>query len=395
MIFDARFQKLIDEYKSQNLYRNFTTLTRIKNHYPLSKYNKSSILNLSSNDPLNRGENPNVIKVIESTLHSHGAGSGGTRNISGNTLFHEKLENELAMHHSKQKSLLFTSAYVANEWSLIALSKIIEDCVFFSDSENHASLIQGIRHSNKKYHIWKHNDIIDLKNKLIDNKNNGTPIIVLESLYSMSGERSPLFDIVDIAEEFNALIFLDEVHSVGIIGCNAQGVSEDLGISKKIDIISGTLGKGWGLQGGYIVGHTAVVDAIRCIASGFIFTTSLSPLICAGAIESIKQSRKDLYLREKLRKNASYFRFYLRNLGFSINHNSYDHIIPLFIGNEEKCVKISNDLLENHGIYLTPIRWPTVPKNQSMMRLIPNVKLEEYEIKQISNKIKKVYDYYI
>jgi 5-aminolevulinate synthase len=295
------FQQTIDTLKSQGKYRVFNDIVRERGEFPeaiwYGPYNIKNIVNWCSNDYLGMGQHKVVIDAMHTALDQTGSGSGGTRNIGGTSHYHVALELELAKLHNKPAALLYSSAYVANEWTLIALSKIIPDIVFFSDSKNHASLIQGIRHSGAPKVIWQHNDMDDLEQKLRDVK--GTPCIVFESVYSMDGDVSPMLDICNIADQYGAITYIDEVHAVGLYGDTGAGFLEKLGLQDRVDIVNGTLGKAFGVQGGYIAGDATVIDAVRSVASGFIFTTSISPVICAGAIASIKYLKDHNDLRER------------------------------------------------------------------------------------------------
>ena len=284
------FEQTIQSLKAQGKYRVFNDIVRERGEFPkaiwYSKYNIKNIINWCSNDYLGMGQNKYVLDAMHTALDQTGSGSGGTRNIGGTSHYHVALESELARLHSKPAALLFTSAYVANEWSLVALKQIIPDLVYLSDSKNHASIIQGIRHSGAEKVIWTHNDMEDLEQKL--KKVQGTPCIVFESVYSMDGDISPMKEICDLANKYNAITYIDEVHGVGLYGEQGGGKVQELGLEGSIDIVNGTLGKAFGVQGGYIAGNSTVIDAIRLVASGFIFTTSMSPVLCAGALASIK-----------------------------------------------------------------------------------------------------------
>ena len=286
------FQEIIKNLKDTGKYRTFNDIVREKGDFPVAiwygPYNIKNIVNWCSNDYLGMGQHKVVIDAMHTALDQTGSGSGGTRNIGGTSHYHVALENELARLHSKGAALLYTSAFVANEWTLVALSKIISNIVFLSDSENHASIIQGIRHSGAEKRIWTHNDMSDLEKKLQEVTAEGlTPCIVFESVYSMDGDVSPISDVCDLAEKYQAITYIDEVHAVGLYGETGAGYCEKVG-ETRIDIVNGTLGKAYGVQGGYIAGDGLVIDAIRSVASGFIFTTSTSPVICAGALAIYK-----------------------------------------------------------------------------------------------------------
>ena len=293
MINKDLFQNLLDTLKNEGKYRVFNDIVRERGDFPRAiwygKYAIKNIVNWCSNDYLGMGQNKVIIDAMHTALDQTGAGSGGTRNIGGTSHYHVALELELARLHSKPSALLYSSAYVANEWSLIALSKIIPNIVFLSDSNNHASLIQGIRHSGADKTIWQHNDMEQLEQQLVESTaRNQVPCIVFESVYSMDGDVSPIEAICDLADRHGAITYIDEVHAVGLYGEHGAGYLEKLGIQDRVDIVNGTLGNAFGITGGYIAGDGEVIDAIRSVASGFIFTTSMSPVLCAGALASVK-----------------------------------------------------------------------------------------------------------
>jgi 5-aminolevulinate synthase len=314
------------------------------------------------------GQNKVVIDAMHTALDQTGAGSGGTRNIGGTSHYHVALEHELAKLHNKESALLYTSAYVANEWTLVALKQIISDIVFLSDSQNHASMIQGIRHSGADKVIWKHNDLEDLEEKL--RSVSGTPCIVFESVYSMDGDVGLIRDICDLAEKYDAMTYIDEVHAVGLYGDTGAGVCETIG-ETRVDIINGTLGKAFGVQGGYVAGDADVIDAIRSVASGFIFTTSLSPVICAGALASIKWLKDNPQIRWKHQERAETLTNMLKDRGLEIHPNADSHIVPVMVGDAFKCKAMSDTLLNDYGIYIQPINYPTVAEGEERLRIAP------------------------
>ena len=309
MINKTPFQQKINELKESGNYRVFNDIIREKGDFPVAiwygPYNIKEIVNWCSNDYLGMGQHKVVIDAMHTALDQTGTGSGGTRNIGGTSHYHVALETELARLHNTSGALLYTSAYVANEWTLIALSKIIPNICFVSDSKNHASLIQGILHSKAEKRVWTHNDMSYLEEKLQEVTALGlTPCIVFESVYSMDGDVSPISQVCDLAEKYNAITYIDEVHAVGLYGDTGAGYCEKLG-ETRVDITNGTLGKAFGVQGGYIAGDELVIDAIRSVASGFIFTTSTSPVICSGALSSIKYLKDHNELREKHQERAT------------------------------------------------------------------------------------------
>jgi len=369
------FQDIISTLVQEGNYRVFNDIVRQRGEFPKSiwygPYNIKNIVNWCSNDYLGMGQHKVVIDAMHTALDQTGSGSGGTRNISGTSHYHVALESELAKLHSKPGGLLFTSAYVANEWTLIALSKIIPNIVFLSDSKNHASLIEGIRHSGADKKIWQHNDMSDLEEKLRENRDqNRTSCIVFESIYSMDGDISPISSVCDLAEKYDAMTYIDEVHAVGLYGKTGAGYLETLG-ETRVDIINGTLGKAFGVQGGYITGDTVVIDAIRSVASGFIFTTSMSPVICAGALASIKYLSDHGELRDQQQLQVKKLKYKLKRVGIEVLEDACTHIIPVMVRDSKRCKAMSDELLSEHGIYIQPINYPTVPKGTERLRIAP------------------------
>ena len=386
------FQKTIDRLKSEGKYRVFNDILRERGEYPnaiwYGPYNIKNIVNWCSNDYLGMGQNKVVLDAMHTALDQTGAGAGGTRNIAGTTHYHVALEYELAKLHKKETALLYTSAYVANEWTLVALKQIIPDIVFLSDSANHASLIQGIRHSGADKVIWTHNDMEDLEDKL---KNvSGTPCIVFESVYSMDGDVSPMLEVCDLAEKYGAMTYIDEVHAVGLYGEHGGGKLEELGLQDRVDIVNGTLGKAFGVQGGYIAGEAIVIDAIRSVASGFIFTTSSSPVICAGALASVKYVMDHNELREQHQLQASKLKRKLAHYNIEVHSNASTHIVPVMIGDPVRCKKLSDVLLEEHGIYCQSINYPTVAEGTERLRFAPTPLHTDAMISQLVDSLRKV-----
>ena len=369
------FEDTISSLKDSGNYRVFNDIVRERGEFPKSiwygPYNIKNIVNWCSNDYLGMGQHKVVIDAMHTALDQTGSGSGGTRNISGTSHYHVALEHELAKLHNKPTGLLFTSAYVANEWTLIALSKIIPDIVFLSDSNNHASIISGIRHSGADKDIWQHNDMSDLEEKLREHRSQKrTVCIVFESVYSMDGYVSKTNDIVDLAEKYNAITYLDEVHAVGLYGETGAGWSAKQGSQDRIDILNGTLGKAFGVTGGYIAGKHDVIDAIRSIASGFIFTTSMSPVLCAGALASVKYLKDHNDLRVKHQERAKRLKTLLRNRDIPVMENE-THIVPVMIGDPKKTKRISDELINEYGIYCQAINHPTVEEGTERLRFAP------------------------
>ncbi len=390
------FQDIIDQLKGQGNYRVFNDIVRERGSFPeaiwYGPYNIKNIVNWCSNDYLGMGQHKVVIDSMYTALDQTGSGSGGTRNIGGTSHYHVALEHELAKLHAKSGALLYTSAYVANEWTLIALSKIIPDIVFLSDSKNHASLIQGIKHSGADKMIWQHNDMNDLEKKLQEvSAQNKVACIVFESVYSMDGDVSPISCVCDLAQQYGAMTYIDEVHAVGLYGSTGAGYLEKLGIQDRVDIINGTLGKAFGVQGGYIAGERTVIDAIRSVASGFIFTTSMSPVICAGALASIKYLKDHNELREQQQTQVQKLKNNLIHEGIEIHASACTHIVPVMVRDPVRCKTISDELLNEYGIYLQPIGWPTVAKGEERLRIAPTPFHTDAMISDLVDALVKVF----
>ena len=393
MIDKNKFQSVIANLKSSGNYRVFNDILRERGEYPQAiyygPYNIKNIVNWCSNDYLGMGQHKVVLDAMHTALDQTGAGSGGTRNIGGTSHYHVALEYELSKLHNKPSSLLYTSAYVANEWTLIALSKIVKDIEFVSDSKNHASLIQGIRHSGAPKHVFEHNDMNSLEQALAQVE--GTACIVFESVYSMDGYTSKLPEIIALAEEYQAITYCDEVHAVGLYGDTGAGYLEKLGLQDQVDFVNGTLGKAFGCQGGYIAGDDVAIDAIRSVASGFIFTTSLSPVICAGALSSIKYLRSEhgVELREQHQNRAKRLKKILKHKNINMIEND-THIVPVVIGDPVRCKQASDTLLNDHNIYVQPINYPTVPEGTERLRFAPTPMHSNAMISDLAERLEEV-----
>jgi len=393
------FENVIDTLKQEGKYRVFNDILRERGDFPRSiwygPYAIKNIVNWCSNDYLGMGQNKVVIDAMHTALDQTGSGSGGTRNIGGTSHYHVALEHELAQLHSTGAALLFTSAYVANEWSLVALSSIIPNIVFLSDSKNHASLIQGIRHSGAPKVIWQHNDMSDLEEKLAEAAaRNQVPCIVFESVYSMDGDVSPISSICDLADTYGAITYIDEVHAVGLYGDHGAGYLEHLGIQNRVDIVNGTLGKAFGVQGGYIAGDRTVIDAIRSLASGFIFTTSTSPVICAGALASIKYLKDHHELREQHQERAATLSQMLTEVGIEVLEDACTHIVPVMVRDAVRCKAMSDALLNDYGIYIQPINYPTVAVGEERLRIAPTPLHTDAMMSELVTALRKVFDEY-
>jgi len=385
-----KFRKVLEKLRSEGKYRVFNDILRECGKYPsaiwYSKYGVRKIINWCSNDYLGMGQHQLVIDSMKTALDAVGAGSGGTRNISGTTKYHVTLERELAELHKKESALIFTSAYVANLTTLETIPKILPEITYISDSENHSSIIQGIRYSKAKKEIWKHNDLNHLEELL---KRIPDPkCVVFESVYSMDGDISPIKQIVELCKKYNAITYLDEVHAVGLYGLKGGGIAERENLQDDIDIINGTLGKAFGVQGGYVAGKKDFLDAIRSLAPGFIFTTSLSPVICAGALASIRYVKEHNDLRNQLKERSERTKYELAKSGIKVLENN-SHIVPVIIGDAVKCKKISDDLLYEGSIYVQPINYPTVPIGTERLRFTPGPLHTDAMIFDMVSKLKK------
>jgi 5-aminolevulinate synthase len=396
MINKTPFHKLLKDLKDSGKYRVFNNIVREKGEFPnaiwYGRFTIKNIVNWCSNDYLGMGQHKAVIDAMHTALDQTGSGSGGTRNIGGTSSYHVALENELATLHNKAKALLFSSAYVANEWSLIALSRIIPDIHFISDSQNHNSLIIGINHSRAAKTVFKHNDMADLERILKEVKAAGqTPCIVFESVYSMDGDIGLIKEVCDLADEYEAITYIDEVHAVGLYGPQGGGVAQQLGLESRIDLINGTLGKAFGVQGGYVAGDSDVVDAIRSVAAGFIFTTSMSPVSCAGALTAVKWLKEHQELRDKHQERALKLKVALIEAGLPYMDISTSHIVPVLVGNAVRCKAMSDALLDDHNIYVQPINYPTVAVGTERLRFAPTPYHDDGMIEKLIIALKDVF----
>jgi 5-aminolevulinate synthase len=374
MNYEAAFGQHLDNLNTEGRYRVFADILRQRGAFPKAKRQSgqgvSDVTVWCSNDYLGMGQNPAVLKAMHEAIDAVGAGSGGTRNISGTTHYHVELEQELADLHGKEAALLFTSAYVANDATLSTLVKLLPGCVIFSDEKNHASMIAGIRHGGGPKHIFRHNDPEDLEAKL-ELVPRGIPkLIVFESVYSMDGYISPMAEFTALARKYGALTYLDEVHAVGMYGSRGGGIAEREGVMGEIDIINGTLAKGFGVMGGYIAASRKCCDAIRSYASGFIFTTSIAPAIAAGALASIRHLKLSDFERRRHQERAATLKRRLAASRIPVLANP-SHIVPVMVNNPVHCKSLSDTLLDRYGIYVQPINYPTVPRGSERLRLTP------------------------
>jgi len=369
------FSDAIDRLHAEGRYRVFIDILRNKGMFPNARcfagHNGPKPITVwCSNDYLSMGQHPTVIAAMEEALHDVGAGSGGTRNIGGNTHYHIDLEHELADLHGKEGALLFTSGYVSNEATLSTLAKVLPGCIIYSDELNHASMIAGIRNSGCEKRVFRHNDLEHLEELLAADDAEAPKLIAFESVYSMDGDIAPIHAICDLADRYNALTYLDEVHAVGMYGPRGGGISDRDEAASRITIIEGTLGKAFGVMGGYIAADTMIIDVIRSYAPGFIFTTSLSPVLVAGALASVRHLKASSIEREGQQAAAERLKAMMRDAGLPVM-NSTTHIVPLMVGDPVKAKRASDILLAEYGVYVQPINYPTVPRGTERLRFTP------------------------
>jgi 5-aminolevulinate synthase len=369
------FNAAIDRLHEEGRYRVFIDILRNKGAFPNARcfagHNGPKPITVwCSNDYLAMGQHPKVIAAMEEALHDVGAGSGGTRNIGGNTHYHVNLEAELADLHGKEGALLFTSGYVSNEATLATLAKVLPGCIIFSDELNHASMIAGIRNSGCEKQVWRHNDLVHLE-ELLEAAPPETPkLIAFESVYSMDGDVADIAAICDLADKYNAITYCDEVHAVGMYGPRGGGITDRDGVAHRVTIIEGTLGKAFGVMGGYIAADQVIVDVIRSYAPGFIFTTSLSPVLVAGVLASVRHLKASSVEREGQQAAAAYLKRIMAEAGLPVM-NSTTHIVPLMVGDPVNAKRISDILLAEYGVYVQPINFPTVPRGTERLRFTP------------------------
>ena len=395
MDYDRIFRTAIDALHNEGRYRVFIDILRTKGSYPNARCfaghnGPQPVLVWCSNDYLGMGQHPAVVAAMEEALHDVGAGSGGTRNIGGNTHYHVDLEAELADLHGKQSALLFTSGYVSNEAALSTLGKLLPGCVIFSDELNHASMIAGIRSSGCEKRVFGHNDLEHLEQLLRDEDPETPKLIAFESVYSMDGDIAPIGAICDLADEYGALTYLDEVHAVGMYGARGGGISERDGLAARVTIIEGTLGKAFGVMGGYIAADQTIVDCIRSYAPGFIFTTSLSPVLVAGALASVRHLKVSSVEREAQQRGAALLKARFRAAGLPVM-DSATHIVPLHVGCPVRAKHISDVLLAEYGIYVQPINYPTVPRGTERLRFTPGPCHSEAMIDELVAALEEVW----
>lgn len=383
----------LEKLKIEGNYRVFTDILRERGEFPKAvyygKYNIKHITNWCSNDYLGMGQHKVVIDAMQTALNTAGAGSGGTRNISGTTHYHVALEYELAKLHDKTSALLFTSGYVANQATLSVMGRMIPGAHYISDSENHNSMIVGIKSSQAPCTVWRHNDLDHLREILQGMSADAQPIIAMEGVYSMDGDKGLVSAVCEIARMHGAMVYVDEVHAVGLYGMRGAGIAEEQRCVDGVDVIQGTLGKAYGVQGGYIAAGRDLIDMVRSYAQGFIFSTSMSPVLCAGALASVKYVADHPALREKIFNVASQTKEHLLKNGIDVLPGD-THIVPIMVRDAKKCKSISDYLLEERAIYLQPINYPTVPWGSERLRCTPTPNHTEADIDYLTRSLKEI-----
>ena len=396
MDYQRVFNQAIDRLHAEGRYRVFIDILRNKGAFPNARcfagHNGPKPITVwCSNDYLAMGQHPDVVSAMEAALHDVGAGSGGTRNIGGNTHYHIQLENELADLHGKESALIFTSGYVSNDATLSTLAKILPGCIIFSDELNHASMIAGIRNSGCEKRVFRHNDLAHLEELLAAEDPAVPKLIAFESVYSMDGDVAPIAGICDLSDQYNALTYLDEVHAVGMYGARGGGISERDGVADRVNIIEGTLGKAFGVMGGYIATDKTIVDVIRSYAPGFIFTTSLSPVLVAGALASVRHLKASSAERDGQQAAAARLKAMFAGAGLPVMPST-THIVPLMIGDPVKAKRISDILLAEYGVYVQPINYPTVPRGTERLRFTPGPAHDEAMMRDLTKALLEIWD---
>lgn len=392
--YEGHFREAVRQVRAEGRYRVFAELSRRAGDFPHAVWHSPAgprdIVIWCSNDYLGMGQHPAVIEAAVAALRAHGAGAGGTRNIAGTGRLHVELERELADLHGKPAALVMTSGYVANEAALSTIAGLLPGCILFSDENNHASMIAGIRHSRADKRIFRHNDLADLDAKLAAADRAAPRLVAFESVYSMDGDLGDIAGITDVARRHDAMTYLDEVHAVGLYGPRGGGIAEMQGLASRVDVIQGTLAKAYGGMGGYVAGSAALIDAIRSSASGFIFTTALPPALAAGALAAVRHLKASGAERQRHQERAATVRRRLAEAGLPVMP-SQSHIVPVLVGEPVRCKAASDELLDRHGIYIQPINYPTVPRRTERLRVTPSPLHDDREIDRLVAAMRDVW----
>jgi 5-aminolevulinate synthase len=391
--YEAFFGNRIDALRAEGRYRHFADLERRAGNFPRAYHHslKSDVTVWCSNDYLGMGQHPAVLTAMHQAIDCVGAGAGGTRNISGTSHYHVLLEREIADLHGKEAALLFTSGYVANDTALATLCSHLPLCIIFSDELNHASMIQGIRHSGAEKHRFKHNDVADLERMLAAADPKRPKLVCFESVYSMDGDIAPLAELCDVAERYGAMTYLDEVHAVGLYGPRGGGIAEREGLAHRVSVIQGTLAKAFGLSGGYVAASAMLIDFLRSYSPGFIFTSALPPAVAAGALASVRHLKRDASLRVLHQERAATLKRRLASAALPVMP-SPSHIVPVVIGSAVDCKLVADELLHCYSVYIQPINYPTVPRGTERLRLTPSPLHSDADIDQLVRALREIWD---
>lgn len=394
MIYTDKLKDALGSLRAEGRYRVFADIERHRGSFPCATLHNSDaveeIVVWCSNDYLSMGQHPKVIKAIHDAVDSVGAGSGGTRNIAGTTHYHVELEKELADLHNKEAALLFTSGYISNDATLSTLGKVFDDLVILSDELNHASMIEGIKHGGGAKRIWRHNDVEHLEELLKELPSDRPRLIAFESVYSMDGDIAPIEMICDLADKYNAMTYMDEVHAVGLYGPHGAGIAERDGVMDRVDVIEGTLAKAFGVMGGYIASSADLIDVVRSYAPGFIFSTSLAPSLAAGALASVRHLKESQVERDAHQERAARLKQMLQDANLPVMPSA-SHIVPVFVGDPVLCKQVSDELLHEFNIYVQPINYPTVPRGTERLRFTPGPVHDDDKMQQLVEALELIW----